>query len=105
MNPFEFKPVPGIWRFHLIYLVLALGMAWAFLPYSPVFQSLLIVAGFCVLGILLCVVRQTLAAHIVALTIGLGTPIVFIFRPVPLPTTIIFLVLLAIVVHYRDEFF
>lgn len=105
MNPTEFNPVPGIWRFHLIYLILSASMAWAFLPYDPVYQSLVLVVGFCMLGLLMALGRQILAAHVMALTVGLGLPIVLILRPVALPTFFIFVVLLLGIIHYRDDLF
>jgi hypothetical protein len=72
----EFKPVPGIWRFHFIYLVVMLIMAWGAHPF-PVFTSLLLVGAVCVAGLLLAQFRQELATHMVATVVGLSSPIIF----------------------------
>ncbi|HEX9924709.1 MAG TPA: hypothetical protein VGD99_18785 [Anaerolineae bacterium] len=85
MMELKFEPVPGIWRFHLIYLVVTGAIGWSFFPYSA-FASLFLISGVCIFGIFLAVYNQLLATHILALAIGLGTPVVVLAGLRPLPT-------------------
>lgn len=85
--------VPGIWRFHVIYLLVTLVMGLAIFPYSQ-FISLLLLSGVCAFGLILSVSRRFMAAHILAVAIGLGAPVVVFARLLPAQTVIFFLCLL-----------
>ena len=88
MMELKFEPVPGIWRFHLIYLVVTGALAWSFFPYSA-FASLFLISGVCIFGLFLAVYNQLLATHILALAIGLSTPVVVLAGLRPLPTLVL----------------
>ena len=93
MGP-SFEPVPRIWRFHAIYLVVTLVLGLSTFPY-PVFASMFLVAAVCLLGLITAMLNWALAAHILAVAIGLGTPVVFVGRLTTTPTLVIFTLLIA----------
>ena len=84
-----FEPVPGIWRFHLIYLLVTVAMGLSMVPY-PQGISLFLLGGACLAGIGLCLFQRILAAHILALAIGLVAPVVVLAK-LPIVQTTIFL--------------
>jgi hypothetical protein len=100
----QFEPIPGIWRFHLIYFFVTLAMGWSFFPYA-VFASLLVIAGVCVVGLVLVYIRWFLATHILALAIGLGTPVVVFGGLLPLHTLILFFLLISGITMARKTLF
>lgn len=105
-KPDEFHPVPGIWRFHLAYLFVTLAMGWSFSPYnSTLTTSLLLVAGACFVGMLLAFWRQVRAAHMLALAIGLGTPVVVFAGLWFVHTILLFAALLSGIFVGRDDIF
>lgn len=104
MNEPGFEPIPGIWRFHLIYLFVTVGLSWSFFPYA-LFASLFLVAGICMVGIFLAYYKQLLATHILALAIGLGTPIVVLARLWVIHTLILFLLLIFTIILIRHILF
>lgn len=103
MEP-QFEPLPGIWRFHLIYLVVTTAMGWSFFPYSS-FASLFLIAVICLGGLVLACFQRLLATHILALAIGLGTPVVVIAGLLPFQTFTLFALLLLGIVLARKTLF
>jgi len=93
-EPKKFEPVPGIWRFHVIYLVVTFVMGLAIFPYSQ-FLSLLLISVVCVVGIVLSLSRRLLAAHVLAVAIGLGAPVVVCAWLLPAQTVILLLTLIT----------
>lgn len=85
--------VPGIWRFHLIYLFVTLAMGLSIYPYSQ-FVSLLLISGVCAFGILLAFSNRPMAAHVLAVSIGLGAPVVVLAFLLPVQTVLFFLFLI-----------
>ena len=104
MEPTKFEPIPGIWRFHLIYLLVTAALVWAFFPHRP-YPSFILVAGLCLVGLLLAHRHQEQWAHILALAIGLGLPVVFFLRPSPLLTVGFFAAVIAAVFAVRKILF
>lgn len=96
--------VPGIWRFHVIYLFVTLLMGLAIFPYSQ-FISLLLLSGVCAFGIVLSVSRRFVAAHILAVAIGLGAPVVVFARLLPVQTVVFFLCLVIGLIMVRRFLF
>jgi len=94
-NPKSKSPffVPGIWRFHLIYLFVTLAMGLSIYPYSQ-FVSLLLISGVCAFGILLAFSNRPMAAHVLAVSIGLGAPVVVLAFLLPVQTVLFFLFLI-----------
>lgn len=88
-----FVPVSGIWRFHLIYLLVTMALGGAIFPFSQ-FISVLLISGVCAFGIILAFSKRVIAAHILAAAIGVGTPIVVFASLLPAQTAIFFLVLI-----------
>lgn len=88
-----FMPIPDIWRFHLIYLLVTMAIGGAIFPFSQ-FASVLLISGVCAFGIVLAFSEQLMAAQVLAATIGLGTPIVVFARLLPAQTAILFLFLI-----------
>jgi hypothetical protein len=103
MEP-PFEPIPGIWRFHLIYLLVTAALVWAFFPHRP-YGSFIVVVGLCLAGLLLAHRRLEQASHILALAIGLGMPVVFFLRPSPLLTLGFFAAVIAAVFVARKILF
>lgn len=103
MEP-SFEPVPGIWRFHLIYLLVTAALVWAFFPHRP-YLSFVLVVGLCLIGLLLARYHYERAAHIMALAIGLGLPVVFFWRPSLWLTAGFFVALIAAVFAVRKVLF
>jgi len=89
----SFVPVPGIWRFHLIYLLVTMALGGAIFPFSQ-FISVLLISGVCAFGIILAFSKRLMAAHVLAAAIGLGTPIVVLANLLPAQTAIFFLLLI-----------
>ena len=48
----SFAPIPGIWRFHLIYLFVTLALGAAIFPFSQ-FISVLLISAVCAFGVIL----------------------------------------------------
>ncbi len=90
---YRFIPIPGIWRFHLIYLVIISLMALSVFPFY-LYVSLLIISGICVFGLLLSYFKRLLATQVLALAVGLGSPIVVFAVLLPAQTIILFLFLI-----------
>ncbi len=87
-----FTPIPGMWRFHVIYMTITLVMAWSAYPFS-LFASLLVISGACGLGMVLAFYKRFMATQILALTIGLGSPIVIFAKLLPVQTVVFLSVL------------
>ena len=88
-----FAPVPGIWRFHLIYLLVTMAIGGAIFPFSQ-FISVLLISAVCAFGIILAFSKRLMAAHVLAAAIGLGTPVVVFASLLPAQTAIFFLLLI-----------
>ncbi len=89
-----FEPAPRIWLFHLAYLLVTLALAASIFSYSQVVSmSLLLISSVCTFGMVLVRLRRLTAAHLLAVAIGLGVPIVVCTRLWPIQTIILFLVL------------
>lgn len=90
-----FEPVPRIWLYHVIYLVVTVLLAASIVRFSTlVAASLLLISAICVAGIGLARRRRYLAAHLLAVAIGLGAPLVVCARLLPLQTLLLFLALI-----------
>jgi hypothetical protein len=81
----NFDPIPRIWRFHALYLLVCLGMGAAIFPFKSSI-SFFFLAGFCLVGVLLSAFGEERGAHILAASIGLATPIVYFGSLVPVQT-------------------
>ncbi len=90
----QFEPIPDIWRFHLIYMVVTIAMGWSAFPYV-VFSSLFLIAGLCAFGLIVAYFRWFMTAHVLALAIGLGTPVVVFGGLLPSQTIIFFVCLIG----------
>ena len=102
----QVKPVPRIWLFHLIYLVVMVMLAASVLRFSYLVSvSLLVIAGVCMVGITLARVGRGLAAHILAVSVGLGAPIVVCAKLLPMQTVVLFGLLLLSVFTLRRVLF
>jgi len=101
-----FEPVPRIWLYHLIYLMVTIMLAISILRFSHlVSTSLLLISAICLVGILFTRVRRELAAHVLAVAIGLGAPIVVCARLFPTQTLLLFLVLISGITIFRRFLF
>lgn len=100
----HFEPVPGLWRFHLIYFFITMALGWSFFPYS-LFASLFLIAAACVFGLLLAYFRKLLATHILALAIGLSAPVVVLARLLLHHTFILLSILILGIVLARKTLF
>ena len=104
MKPTLFQPIPGLWRFHLLYLVVTAVMGWSYYPYDTS-TSLLLVAGFCVLGLIFSRQQWHIASHVLALAIGLGTPLVVFLGLSWGQTAVMFVPLLLSIAYFRRHLF
>jgi hypothetical protein len=89
----DFVPIPGIWQFHVAYLVVTSILGVAAFPYSQ-FASLLLISGVCAVGIILAFSRYSVVAYILALAIVFASPIVVFAGLLPVQTVILFLLLI-----------
>jgi hypothetical protein len=96
--------MPCFWCFHLFYWIVTAALSWAFFP-RQTYSSFLLVAGLCLVGLLLARRRYERAAHILALAIGIGTPVVVFLRPSPLLTLAFFVVVIAAAFAVRKTLF
>ena len=85
----QFKPIPRLWRFHLIYLVVTMALSWSMYPF-PTSLSMFLVSMLCAVGILLDLMKKSMATHLLAVAIGLGTPMVLLAGLVPYQTMLFF---------------
>lgn len=104
MDPYYFQPIPGLWRFHVMYLFVTSAMAWSFFPYAT-YLSLFLVAATCVAGIVCSRLQWFMASHILALAIGLATPVVIFAGLRWYHTALMFLLLLAGIFVKRKSLF
>lgn len=101
----QFEPVPGIWRFHLIYLVITIAMGWSIFPF-PTFATMLLISLLCFFGILLALTRKwSLESHVLAVAIGFGTPIVIFGRLLLFQALIVFLILILVLLLAHKHLF
>ena len=92
----DFEPVPRIWLFHVIYLVVTTMLAASMFQYSASLAlSMFMVAIMSLGGVLLARLRHSRSAHILALTVGVSAPIILCTRMLPYQT-IIFISLLVL---------
>ena len=103
-NANAFVPIQGIWRFHLIYLLVTMVLGGAIFPFSQ-FISVLLISGVCAFGIILAFSKRLVAAHVLAAAIGLGTPVVVFASLLPAQTAIFFLLLIFGISMARRFFF
>ncbi len=104
MEHHQFNPVPRLWRFHLIYLIVTLALSWSIYPH-PTSLSVLVISSLCVSGIWCDLQDQHTSAHILAVVIGLGTPVVLLTRIVPYQTILFLCCLIAFFFLLRDHLF
>lgn len=84
------QPVPRIWLFHLIYFLVTAALSLSILSYSRwVALSLLLITMLCGVGMLLAGFRRLLAAHVLAVTAGIGAPLVLFSRLWPGQTVVL----------------
>lgn len=100
----RFEPVPGIWRFHLIYLFVTASLGWSYFPYAT-YSSFLLISTLCAVGMLLAYVQWSLETHILAVVVGLGTPVVVFGALSLFPTAILFSLMTLGVFLGRRVFF
>lgn len=102
----HFEPVPRLWLFHLIYLFVTISLAASILRFSYfVSLSLLFITTMCAIGLSLACLRHFMAAHVLAVAIGLAAPVVVFTRLGPLQTILLFFFLvLSIFVTRRSLF-
>lgn len=101
-----FEPVPRIWLYHVIYLVVTVLLAASIVRFSTlVAASLLLISAICVTGIGLARRRRYLAAHLLAVAIGLGAPVVVCAHLLPLQTVLLFLALILGTFIFRRTLF
>lgn len=98
------EPIAGFYRYHLIYLIVALIMAWVQYPY-PVYGSFILMGGFCVGGILCLVIKRYIGSQILAVAIGLAGPIIFFLQLSLSATLLLFGLLIGLVFLVRDLLF
>lgn len=98
------QQIAGFYRYHLIYLIVALIMAWVQYPY-PVYTSFILMGGFCVGGLLCLVAKQYIGSQILAVAIGLAGPIIFFLQLSLSGTLLLFGGLIVIVFLARDLLF
>lgn len=96
--------VPGIWRFHAIYLCVTGVLALCFFPYA-LYISLFFIASACAMGIVLTASKRLLASHILALAIGLGTPVVVMGNFLPYQSIAFFGLLIGSIAGARKLLF
>lgn len=101
MDPHYFQPIPGLWRFHVMYLCVTMAMGWSFFPYATSL-SLLLVTAACVAGIVCSRLQWFMASHILALAIGLGTPVV-VFAGLRWHHTLLMFSLLLVVIFIKRK--
>jgi len=104
MRRIPFDPIPGLWRFHVLYLAVTSVMGWAFFPYRT-FVSLFLIAAGCAVGLLFSYIKLKMASHILALAIGLGTPVVVFAGMAWWHTGVLFIILLSAIFVFRHELF
>ena len=101
-----FESVPRVWLFHLTYFVVTILLAASILRFSyNVAVSLVLIAVICAVGVLMARFRKLVGAHVLAVTIGLGTPIVVCARLWPNQTLLLFLTLLFGIFMFRRFLF
>lgn len=74
---YRFRPIEGLWRFHLIYMIVMLILGWSFSPYHLVYRSFLILSLFALIGLLAIRIKWHVVSHVFALVLGLSSPVVF----------------------------
>lgn len=92
---YNFRPIEGLWRFHLIYMIVMLIMAWSFFPIIT-YQSFLMVGLFAFVGLVSFAGKWQLVSHILAVVIGLVSPIIF-FAQVGWWQTIVLILILSVI--------
>lgn len=100
----QFDPIPRLWRFHLIYLIVTLALSWSIYPH-PTSLSILIVSALCLSGIWCDLQDEHTSTHILAVVIGLGTPVVLLTRIVPYQTILFLSCLIGLFFLLREYFF
>ena len=98
----QFDPIPRLWRFHLIYLVVTLALSWSIYPF-PTSLSMLVISCLCVSGIWCDVRNQDMSSYILAIVVGLGTPVVLFTRIVPYQTILFLSCLIAFFFLLREH--
>ena len=101
-----FEAVPRIWLFHLVYLLVTVALAISILRFSTLVSfSLLLISFAAGVGVLLARTHRLVAAHILAVAIGLGAPIVVCARLWPNQTVILFIFLVSGIFMARRSLF
>jgi len=99
-----FKPIRGIWIFHMVYLIVTIAIALSAFPHA-LFVSLLLISAFSAVGLLLAVTQQFMASQVLALAIGVGSPIIIFATLSPLFTVALFLLLTLLFATVRKWLF
>ncbi|MGB0386665.1 MAG: hypothetical protein ACPGWR_17785 [Ardenticatenaceae bacterium] len=101
---YEFEPIAKIWRFHVIYFVVTMALSWSMFPFPTSF-SMFLVSMLSALGIVLDVMKKSMAAHILAVAIGLGTPVVVFATLLPYQTILFFACFTGLLYLVREHLF
>ena len=100
----EFEPIPGLWRFHGLYLLVTGALAWSFYPFRG-WDSILLLVGLCGAGLLLAYFDWQMGVHVLATVVGLATPVVILLRPLWTTTAVFLLLFLTILTLFRKQLF
>lgn len=79
-------------------------MGWGFFPYA-LYLSFVLIAVICFFGIVCSALKLFAISHVLALVIGLGTPMVVIGQMNWIVTVLTFLLLFGIVFRFRCDLF
>ena len=104
MMKYEFDPIDGLWRFHLIYLVLMVILGLSFFPLE-LYLSYFVVASAALIGLGAARLEWHLTSHVFAVVIGLLSPIIFFASMLWWHTLIALLVMLIIGFILREYLF
>lgn len=100
----DFEPIPKLWRFHALYLLVTGALAWSFYPF-PGWDSILLLVMLCGVGLLFAYFDLHMSVHILATVIGLGAPIIILIRPLWTTTAVFLLLFAAAVTLFRKHLF
>ena len=92
---YEFEPIDGLWRFHLIYLILMVILGMSFFP-EKLYLSFLVVSGVALVGLLAARINWHLTSHVFAVVIGLLSPVIFFASLLWWHTAVILLIMIVL---------
>lgn len=102
---YRFRPIEGLWRFHLIYMLVMLVLSWSFFPYHLVYRSFLMLSLFAFVGLVAIRVEWHIVSHVFALVLGLSSPIVFFAQLIWWQAVLLVGVLSLLVYVMREHLF